>query len=286
MKTNRPKLIIETNLSAAWGRAFLHVLDGGEAESLIVSLRGFNGDTPPQDSAIATALDRHLRNATIPTIEQTALTIVPYQRWLRMKKPTVKDLSDWYLEDLLPRLKARCSKNRRGTYFERFVSFTGVREIGGNQEIRTLNQLDFITSLWHKRAEKGLRPRQSALQLACFDPAKDHTGQALSGFPCLQQVSLTYKATGTLEISAYYPTQYLFDRAYGNYLGLCQLGHVIAHEIGARLTAFTCFAACPELGSGSKASHKDLADLVRARLEPVDDADETEEILSCQNLVV
>jgi hypothetical protein len=276
MKPTRPKLITETNLSLAWAKAFLHVLQGGEAESLVVSLRDFPDGIPHQDAEISEALDSHLRDAGIPTIDQTALTIVPYKRWLRMNKPEIKDLAAWYLSDMLPRLKARCSKNRKGTYFERFVSSSGVTEKDGKKEMRTLNQLDFILSLWRKRAAKGLRPRQSALQLACFDPAKDHTGQALSGFPCLQQVSLTYGDAGTLAINAYYPTQYLFDRAYGNYLGLCQLGHLIAHEIGATFTAFTCFTACPELGTGSKASHKGFVEQLRARVGAADSARESE----------
>jgi thymidylate synthase len=141
-----------------------------------------------------------------------------------------------------------------------------VRYRDGKEEIRTINQLEYVVSLWKKRAEKGGRPRQSALQLACFDPAKDDTGSPLAGFPCLQQISLTYHEEGTLEINGYYPTQYMFDRAYGNYLGLCQLGHLIAHEVGARFTAMTCFIARPQLGSGSKASHAELAHVLQDRI--------------------
>jgi hypothetical protein len=98
--------------------------------------------------------------------------------------------------------------------------------------------LAHVLEIWRKGDQKGRRPRQSALQLACFDPAKDHTGAALAGFPCLQQVSLTYKEERTLEINAYYPTQYMVERAYGNYLGLCQLGHFIAHQLNVRLVGF------------------------------------------------
>ena len=121
---------------------------------------------------------------------------------------------------------------------------------------------------------KGKRPRQSALQLACFDPAKDHTGSALAGFPCLQQVSLTYKESGTLEINAYYPTQYMLERAYGNYLGLCQLGHFIAHQLGVRLTGFTCFVGNPEVGNVNKSEVATFAAFLTQRLHQLESAPE------------
>ena len=263
MKTTIPHLITETNLSIAWARAFLHVL-GGADDALLVAIRGFDADMPPEDSVIATALDEQLSANEIPRIAHTALTIVPYERWLRRSRPSVEDLAKWYLNEFLPRLKARCPANRHGTYFERFVSFSGVRKKDGKLEQRTVNQLSYIIDFWKNAAKSDRRPRQSALQAACFDPAKDDTGSALSGFPCLQQVSFTYHESGTLEVSAYYPTQYLFDRAYGNYLGLCQLGHVLAHALGVKLRRFTCFIARPELGK--KAPAKAFAETLRARL--------------------
>lgn len=265
MKMNEPTLITANSISDAWGAAFLKVLNGGEKYPLVVSIRNFSEEIPSQDTVISDALDVYLRESGIPTIAQTALTLAPYERWNRLGKPKISELSQWYLTELLPRLKARCSKNQRGTYFERLVSYTGVRIVDGKQKLQTIDQLDFVISTWEKRAKKGRRPRQSALQLSCFDPAKDHTGSALSGFPCLQQVSLTYKEKGSLEINAYYPTQYLVDRAYGNYLGLCQLGHIIAHELGLRLTSFTCFVACPEIGPESKKSLRHLSELVKKR---------------------
>lgn len=269
MRTNQPKLIIEQNLSVAWARAFLGMLDNSISDSLTLTIKGIEGDMPDEDSQIREQLDGVLRRLEIPTVAQTALAIVPYKQWLRLGKPTIEKLADHYLKQLLPRLKALSTKNRLGTYFERLVCYTGVRHKDGQQEIRTVNQLSHVISIWKKRAEKGGRPRQSALQLACFDPAKDHTGSALAGFPCLQQISLTYAEEGTLEINGYYPTQYIFDRAYGNYLGLCQLGLVIAYELGVRFTGLTCFTARPELGFGTKAGHAKLADFLRERLKEI-----------------
>lgn len=266
MKSSKPYLIISDNISVAWARAFLGVLDGTISECLTVTIRDFEGELPPEDSAIRERMDVRLNDCGIPSVDQTALSIVPYPRWLRTGRPPLSEITPWYLNQLLPRLKARSSKNRRGTYFERLVNYTGVRTVRGKVKIQTINQLDYVVSFWKKRLAKGSRPRQSALQLACFDPAKDDTGAALAGFPCLQQISLAYKDTGTLELNAYYPTQYMFDRGYGNYLGLCELGHFIAHQLDIRFTALSCFIGRPELGFGSKAAHSELAAFLQDRI--------------------
>jgi len=262
MMTTTPHLITESNLSTAWARAFLHAHDGAD-DALVVAIRGFDEDLPAQNSLVSSGLDAQLSKHEIPRIDQTALTIVPYEKWLREGKISIEELTEWYLKSMLPRLKARCIKNRHGTYFERLVSYTGIRVRDGLEERRTVNQLTYVTDFWKKKASgvNHSRPRQSALQLALFDPAKDDTGSALCGFPCLQQVSFTYHEAGSLEVTAYYPTQYLFDRAYGNYLGLCQLGHVVAHSLGVKLTRFTCFTARPEVGK--KVPDRAFIDLLR-----------------------
>ncbi len=267
MRTNEPTLIIEQNLSIAWARVFLGMLDNSIGDCLTVAIRGIQNGLPDEDRVIRDRLDALLRDSNIPTVGQTALAIAPYKRWLRLGKPPVAKLSEYYMKEMLPRLKALSTKNRRGTYFERLVDYSGARCKNGETEVYTVNQLDHVISIWKRRMEKGGRPRQSALQLACFDPAKDHTGAALAGFPCLQQISLTYGEGGTLEINGYYPTQYIFDRAYGNYLGLCQLGDIIATELDARLISLTCFTARPELGSGTKSAHAGFADFLRQRLK-------------------
>lgn len=263
--TTKPHLITESNLSTAWARALLHAHDGAN-DTLVVAIRDFEGDIPAQDATIATELDQRLSALEIPKIDQTALTIVPYEKWLREGKISIEELTSWYLDSMLPRLKARCTKNRRGTYFERLVSYSGINSKGGRDEPKTVNQLAHVIELWKNKAENSRpsRPRQSALQLACFDPAKDDTGSALLGFPCLQKVSFTYHEVGSLEVNAYYPTQYIFDRAYGNYLGLCQLGHLVAHSLGVKLTRFTCFTARPEVGK--RVNDRDFMELLRTHV--------------------
>lgn len=126
--------------------------------------------------------------------------------------------------------------------------------------VRVVNQLQFVIDL----LKRDRRPRESALQITCFDPAKDHTGQPVRGFPCLQQVSIAYDDDGRLAVNAFYPMQYIFDRAYGNYLGLCHLGEFLAHETQLRFSRLTCFIGKPELGEPNEHAARTAAGVVDA----------------------
>jgi len=68
-----------------------------------------------------------------------------------------------------------------------------------------------------------------------------------------------------LAITGFYATQHLFERAYGNYLGLCNLGRFVAHELDLRLTQMTCVAGVAKIGKVNKG---DLRDLLR-KLEDI-----------------
>ena len=58
----------------------------------------------------------------------------------------------------------------------------------------------------------------------------------------MQQVAFIPEGTNGLRISALYPMHYLWARAYGNYLGLINLGRFMAFEMGLKLTSLTCIA--------------------------------------------
>ncbi len=273
MSTKAPEPVIsETNLSYAWGRAFLIAMERSarDLRPLTVSIEGFADNVPEENPTIRKALDHALECNAKFSCDVSALTIFPYKHWKRAGKPNRQQLFDWYLKRFLPRLKARDPRNRNGTYFERMIAFQGALRKKGAVRIVTKNQLDHIIRDWHRERERPKRPRHSALQVACFDPAKDHTGQAVRGFPCLQQLSFTYDDTGGLATNAYYPTQYVFDRAYGNYLGLCHLGHFMAHELGLRLIRLNCFIGHPELGDINKEDLRGLEKTVREVLFNLD----------------
>jgi hypothetical protein len=267
MSTNAPQIICEPNLSHAWGKTFLAAMTGHRnLTPLTITIEGLTNGLPAEDERIRNALDLALGHSNKYVSAISAMTIFPFKFWNLNRQPPVEEFSELYLRKYLPRLRARDSRNRKGTYFERMISFQGVRKKRGTLSTESKNQLLQIVSLWPKEG-KGPRPRQSALQVAIFDPVKDHNGSPRSVFPCLQQVSFTYDNAGGLAVNAYYPSQYIFDRAYGNYLGLCHLGYFMARELRLQLVRLNCFIARPELGDVTKEAVRGLQRTVQEALQ-------------------
>ena len=219
------------NLSLAWGRAARLVAHAGAGEvgSLAVAITGFStqGDAV-EDNGIRFELERLLRARHQQSVETVSNTIFPSSLW----NPAAprSDLFERY-ERIVPKLK-KYRANMHGTYFDRMVS-------GGPAGKE--NQLDFAIRTYTQR--KGVR--RSVLQIGVFDPHKDHSASALRGFPCLQHVTFAPTHEGLL-VNAFYATQYMIERAYGNYLGLCRLGQFVAHELDRPLTRVTTFIGLAE----------------------------------------
>jgi len=105
------------------------------------------------------------------------------------------------------------------------------------------NQLDHIAKTFNSGNH-----RRSALQAAVLYPLTDLNNSRQQGFPCLQQIALAHnRERATLTVTGFYAMQYLFERAYGNYLGLQRLGEFMGHEMGLRLERVVCIAAVAKL---------------------------------------
>ena len=89
------------------------------------------------------------------------------------------------------------------------------------------------------------------LQIGVFNPTLDHSAAAQLGFPCLQHVTFA-PLDGGLCVNAFYASQYIVERAYGNYVGICRLGQFAAHELGFKLLRMTCFTGIAECEVGKK----------------------------------
>ena len=222
--------IEEDNLSVAWAKALFSVVEAGDLSPLTVVIRGFTGGEPKEVPGI-----RHLVDDALGADEKGLLchavanTIFPVSLW----NPRVdrRHLYERYLR-IMPRV-LKCRRNRYGVYFQRLIAFGHDATYEGG-----INQLEHIIQTWH-----GGNHRRSALQAAIFDPRKDHTNQPLRGFPCLQQVAFAPQGSDGLSMTGFYATQYIFERAYGNYLGLCRLGRFMAQEMGRQLTQVSCVAS-------------------------------------------
>ncbi len=198
MSTSVPEVCKAKNLSLAWGKAFLHAMGSSSAGEvpLVISFAGFDEGLPVEDTEIRCALDETLvrlssREKRIYSSRTSAMLIFPYDSWCTREWSSRQEFFGFYLNRIYPRLRALDPRNRHGTYFQRLIDYTGVKT-GRSDVPHRVNQLDFILRIWDRAQKKGKRPRRSALQASCLDPAKDHTGSCLAGFPCLQQVSFSY----------------------------------------------------------------------------------------------
>lgn len=220
-----PFVIDESSVSRAWARAFLHVMDnpGKRISPLVVSIDGFGPEGEiPEDDAMRAAMDAALGALDDWDVETVAFTIFPERYWRMAQGNRAKFFE--LCRGALPRLMAMNPvSNRRGLYFGRLIAY-GSGPCDGNQ-------LEWVVSQYLGRP--GVR--HSMFQAAIFDPARDHVTDAQLGFPCLQQVSFVPTDDGGLVVNAFYPTQQLFHRAYGNYLGIAQLGAFMAREMKLRL---------------------------------------------------
>ncbi|NKC11839.1 MAG: thymidylate synthase [Gammaproteobacteria bacterium] len=253
-----PVVLRETNLSHAWLRLLLRVLDcaGTEIAPLVLSLSGFRTDgSHPEDESVRRDLDRLLAQRGKLSSEDVAFTIFPQRLW-RMSAGDRDRFFELYRKTF-PRWRALNKKlNHRGLYFERLAMY-GRGPCDGNQ-------LEWILSEYGSRS--GVR--RSLLQATTFDPERDHVRSAQLGFPCLQQVSFVPTAEG-LAVNAFYATQQIFDKAYGNYLGLTHLGAFMAHEMSLPLAQVNVMVGVAKLERIGK-SDPQLAPLVEAARDLAD----------------
>ena len=225
--------ITEQSLSRAWlgAVALANASPRKEVSNLIVNLENLTEGKPLENVSLRSRLDGELENNGNFAVATVANTIFPAS--LRKLDESRQQLFDRYLR-VWPRINA-VKQNRRGTYFQRLIAYP---QPGPN----AFNQLDFVIS-----AYSGGTKRRSALQCAILAPNVDLNATPFQGFPCMQQVAFMPEGKKALRISALYPMHYLWARAYGNYLGLLNLGRFMAGEMGLELTGLTCVALVAKL---------------------------------------
>ena len=250
---DEPTIIADTNLSRAWARLFLQIFDSRRTElsPLTLSLTGFDPDGGIAEiTGVRESLDRTLKLKHKISVDTVAFTIFPERLW-KIARGDRKRLFSLYAGAFPRYVAMNRAANGRGLYFERMTNFSKEVPCDGNQ-------LEFILSSYNERA--GVR--DTMLQVAIFDPARDHIKMARVGFPCLQHLSFVPTKEG-LAINAFYATQYVFDKAYGNYLGLAQLGAFMAHELNLPLARLNVTVGVANL-DGVKKSDASLAPLIAA----------------------
>jgi thymidylate synthase len=231
------------SISEAWLRAVSIAAESPQHEisPLVVVIGPIQSGHPIEDRRVREALDQELGRSGL-TVETISNTIFPHSLW--NPKKSRGELFRRYM-NILPKIRSH-TQNRRGVYFERFISYPGNRGQPGR------NQLDHIIATYQRGNH-----RRSALQMSVFVPESDLNNSRQLGFPCLQQVAFEPNASrGTLAVTGFYAMQYLFRRAYGNYLGLTRLGQFVAHELRLTLETVICVAAVAHLEGHSKIAHR------------------------------
>lgn len=228
-------LVEESSLSQGWISALTRITNGrgSEMSPLVLSLTGF--DELPNVRGL---LDRALNDEGLDGINTVANTIFPMGIF-----QLSKDRFQFYDEykSIIPRLRSVDQRNNRGTYFERLIAY----EVKDGE---TFNQIEFII----KSILATTNKRRSKLQASIFDPRVDHKDTPYQGFPCLQHVTFYVSENGGLVMNSFYAMQYLFQRAYGNWLGLINLGKFVARETGLELERFNCFVGVEKLDTITK----------------------------------
>lgn len=239
-----PYLIEDTNISTAWCKILEQIVNhsGNEISPMILTLTQFE-----ETDSVRKILDDHLSKNGLDPISTVSETIFPQSLYNRYGNNRT-ELYNKYLRNL-PRIKATDRRNRKGTYFERLIAF------GKDNDLTKVNQLEIIiTSLEQETKIK----RRSKLQAAIFDPLNDHTNEMFQGFPCLQHVTFYKSETGGLILNSFYAIQWLYQRAYGNWLGLVNLGRFIAKEANMKFERFNCFVGVESLDHLTKLQAKKL----------------------------
>ena len=263
---SKPTLVDQQDMSRAWAEAFLalRATSGHRLAPLALSFTGFDGGMITEDTGIRSALESAMADAAMQRIQTVANTIFPEALW-RQSKDDRSAFYAAYRENLPEYVAMEPHKNRNGLYFGRLIAYdlnhkTGERlaHIAPGAIPENGNQLEFII----QRCKKGVRV--SEFQASIFDPARDHTKAAQLGFPCLQHVTFVPCFTdGTLMLNAFYATQQLFEKGYGNYLGLARLGLFMASQVGLTLTRVTCFVGVGKMEIKPPQGHR-LTSLVEA----------------------
>ena len=231
MKNEQMKIFKVDNLSIGWAKLMLALTRPGVTRLMPVtlSIRGFGTDgTVNEIAEIRAAIDAFLNAQERKDTENVAFTIFP-QRYWQISAGDREAFFALFIESFQRIQSFNPRNNKRGSYFQRLVDLNG----GG----RGPNQLKWMLDDYDKHPKAR---RTSKFQATTFDPARDHTASGQLEFPCLQQISFVFE-DGALQLNAFYATQQIARKAYGNYLGLARLGAFMASQMDLNFEQLNVF---------------------------------------------
>lgn len=259
MNNSTPRLIDASGLSIGWALVLKELsVPGVKALTpLTLSITGFDDDGYPiENRNIRAALDEMLEGSGKRSCENVSFTIFP-ERYYRMAEGNRAEFFEMYRDAFQRIQQFNPFNNKRGSYFQRMVDYEG----GGNG----FNQLEWILDEYERRPIG----RRSRWQVTTFNPSRDFSTTAQLEFPCLQQVSFTFSPNDGLIVNAFYATQQIIRKGYGNYLGLSRLGRFMANEMGLRMERVNVFVGVAQADDLKKTDpdFRKLMDVIDTELQ-------------------
>ncbi len=216
-------------------------ISGNEIQGLSITINDFDENNNVNETyEIRESFDRALKANGMLPISTVANTIFPINLWNPKLDRSV--LFKRYLS-IFPQIK-KCPQNFHGVYFERMINYKDG-----------FNQLDKIIDFY-----KTDNHRRSAFQVSIWDPLRDMVNTRMRGFPCMQHLVFSC-VQNQLIVFGFYATQYIFERAYGNFLGICNLGKFLSHELQIPLYQVKCYVGVEQL-SITKSNLKVILDSI------------------------
>lgn len=228
------------NLSLGWAKVVDQLARSGveRIAPLTLSISGFDDDgVAAEVPEIRQAVDVFLTAQGKRDTENVAWTIFP-ERYHQIAAGDREAFFSLFIESFQRVQDFNPRNNKRGSYFQRLVDLNG--------DGKGPNQLKWMLDDYEQHPKAR---RTSKFQATTFDPARDYTASGQLEFPCLQQVSFVPE-DGDLSVNAFYATQQIARKGYGNYLGLARLGAFMAREMKLRFTQLNVFVGVAKMDVG------------------------------------
>ncbi|MGI5144284.1 hypothetical protein [Streptomyces sp. CA-106110] len=198
---------------------------------------------PLQDDAVfRTELDRLRAAHGLEPLETVASTLFPAV--LAARCSDHGELAERYRG--MYRVLTRYPGNRRGTYFGRVVDYPGASKARIDQLGTVINRLrtqatgtKMAAAYEIDIAHPGDGADEPQAEILVHAAGKDNSYR---GFPCLSHLSFQLGRDGQVHAAALYRSHYMFERAYGNYLGLGRLLAYISQQAGLGCGTLTVMA--------------------------------------------
>lgn len=248
------KAIVEHTRAEAWLSAVKHLSETEDCRELNLVLEVSNpGLATPFSRLIEEKVDTCLKKANQQPLHTVAETIFPAVEYRRYGARGVFEI---YPDEIYPLIQP---VNKTGTYAYRLVR-------GYDQKNQPCNPLKNRLELMKKElSHKGTKMSVYEVSLdEAYSIPVNRNDTTYIGFPCLSHLSFKLCSKNNLiHLTAIYRSQYFFEKALGNLLGLARLQGFMANELKVKPGVLVCHATDAKLDFPTKFGKAKLMDLIQ-----------------------